>query len=47
MNPSLLFLYNNIKNDDGVLGIEVMSKGIWKIDFKGDELAFALNINSF
>ncbi len=35
------------KNDDGVFGGDLMSKGIWKIDFKNDELTFASNIDSF
>ncbi len=35
------------KNDDGVLGIEAMSKGIWKIDFKSKQLTFASDIDSF
>lgn len=35
------------KNDDGVFGIDVMSKGIWKIDFKNSELTFASSIDSF
>lgn len=38
---------NDSKNDDGVLGIDAMSKGIWKIDFKSNQLAFASNIDSF
>jgi predicted aspartyl protease len=35
------------KNDDGVIGIDVMSKAIWKIDFKNYELTFASSIDSF
>ncbi len=35
------------KNDDGVLGIDIMSKGIWKIDFRKNELSFASDIDSF
>jgi len=38
---------NDNKNDDGVLGIEPMSKGIWKIDFKNKQLTFASDIDSF
>lgn len=36
---------NNI--DDGVFGIDAMSKGIWKIDFRKEELTFASDIKSF
>ena len=35
------------KNDDGVIGIDVMSKGIWKIDFRKSHLTFASSIDSF
>ncbi|MDQ2720567.1 MAG: retropepsin-like domain-containing protein [Bacteroidota bacterium] len=35
------------KNDDGIFGSDVMSKGIWKIDFKKSELTFASSIDSF
>lgn len=35
------------KTDDGVLGIDAMSKGIWKIDFKKEKLTFASDIDSF
>jgi hypothetical protein len=35
------------KSDDGVFGGDLMSKGIWKIDFKKNELTFASNIDSF
>jgi len=38
---------NDNKNDDGVLGIEVMSKGIWKFDFRNNVLSFASDIDSF
>jgi len=34
------------KNDDGVFGSELMSKGIWKIDFKRNELTFTSDIDS-
>jgi predicted aspartyl protease len=37
----------NNKTDDGVFGMDVMSKGIWKIDFKNSELTFASSIDSF
>jgi hypothetical protein len=33
-------------NDDGVFGIELISKGIWKIDFKKNELTFTSDIDS-
>ncbi len=33
-------------NDDGVFGSELMSKGIWKIDFKQNELTFTSDIDS-
>ena len=33
-------------NDDGVLGIDAMSGGIWKIDFKKEELTFASSVDS-
>lgn len=39
--------FKDNKNDDGVVGIDVMSKGIWKIDFKRSELTFASSIDSF
>jgi hypothetical protein len=35
------------KSYDGVFGGDLMSKGIWKIDFKNDKLTFASNIDSF
>lgn len=35
------------KNDDGVFGIDVMSKGVWMIDFKNSVLSFASSIDSF
>ena len=38
---------NDNKNDDGVLGIETMSKGIWKIDWKKNQLTFASDLDSF
>ncbi|MCW3106255.1 MAG: hypothetical protein JWQ09_761 [Segetibacter sp.] len=34
------------KDDDGVFGSELMSKGIWKIDFKRNELTFTSDIDS-
>lgn len=37
----------NNKTNDGVFGIDVMSTGIWKIDFKNSELTFASSIDSF
>lgn len=36
----------NDKTYDGVLGSELMSKGIWKIDFKNNLLTFTSNIDS-
>jgi predicted aspartyl protease len=35
------------RTGDGVLGIDAMAKGIWKIDFKKQELTFASDIDSF
>lgn len=35
------------RTNDGVLGIDAMSKGVWKIDFKKEELTFASSIDSF
>lgn len=34
------------KNDDGVFGIDAMEKGIWKIDFRKDELTFTSDPDS-
>lgn len=34
------------KMDDGVFGIDAMSKGIWKFDFRKDELTFTSDIDS-
>jgi predicted aspartyl protease len=34
------------KTDDGVLGIDALSKGIWRIDFKKQELTFVSDIDS-
>lgn len=34
------------KNDDGVFGIDALEKGIWKIDFRKDELTFASDADS-
>jgi hypothetical protein len=33
-------------NDDGIFGIDLISKGIWKIDFKKKELTFTSDIDS-
>jgi predicted aspartyl protease len=38
--------FNDIRNDDGVFGGDLMSTGVWKIDFKNNELTFASNIDS-
>jgi hypothetical protein len=35
------------KEDDGVFGIDALSKGVWKIDFVKEELTFASGIDSF
>ena len=37
---------NENKNDDGVFGLDMMSKGIWKIDFKNSYLTFTSDIDS-
>jgi hypothetical protein len=34
------------KTNDGVLGLDAMAKGIWKIDFKKEELTFASDLDS-
>lgn len=33
-------------SDDGVLGLDVMAKGIWKIDFRKEELNFVSDLDS-
>lgn len=38
--------FKDSKNDDGVFGGDLMSTGIWKIDFKKEELTFASSIDS-
>lgn len=38
--------YKDIKNDDGVFGGDLMSTGVWKIDFRKEELTFASTIDS-
>jgi len=37
----------NNQGDDGVFGIDAMSKGVWKIDFRNSKLTFASSIDSF
>lgn len=46
--PFYVMPYNSKDNanDDGVFGSELISKGIWKIDFKKNELTFTSNIDS-
>lgn len=34
------------KTSDGVLGLDAMTKGIWKIDFKKEELTFVSDLDS-
>jgi hypothetical protein len=34
------------KTSDGVLGLDAMAKGIWKIDFKKEELTFVSDLDS-
>jgi hypothetical protein len=38
--------FTDNKNDDGVFGGDLMSTGIWKIDFKRKELTFTSSIDS-
>ncbi len=46
--PFYVMPYNpkDDSKDDGIFGVDVMSKGIWKIDFKNNKLTFTSDIDS-